>query len=129
MTRLAAIEHEGQARPYSPRCYYPFRICESGRTFPLIVDCSSLEEAVNGGMVQCFHKDHLLIREAGEGKDTLHLYAIKRKSQPRYVYKNHGYDRVHDLYAAPVCTIDAAMLNEIPHLERAGVGNGAGDIR
>jgi hypothetical protein len=93
-------------------CFYVYRIVD-GRTYPLVVDCNSLSDAVDGGKVQCIHKDHLLIREVAGERDILHLYAIKRKSHPRYVYRNYAYDRVHDLYAAHVCTIDARMLNQI----------------
>ena len=100
--------------PFNAVCFYPYRVTENGRTYPLVVDCSSLEQAVEGGKVQCFHKDHLLIREVGPGGDKLHLFAIRKRSTPTYVYRDHDYQRQDRLYAAPVCVMDAAML--------AGVG-------
>jgi hypothetical protein len=96
------------------RSVYAYRISESGRTYPVIVDCNSLEQAVDGAKIQCFHKEHLLIREVGNGRDRLHIYAIRQKSTPRYVHKDHVTRAVRDLYAAPVCSFDGAML--------AGVG-------
>ena len=108
---LATIA-EPRAMPFNTdaRCFYPYRVVENGRTYPLIVDCASLEEAVERGKVECFHKEHLLIREVGAGKERLHLYAIKKRSAPTYVYRDHDYRRQDRLYAAPVCVIDGAML-------------------
>ena len=102
---------EGRAVPFNAdaRTFYVYRVCE-GRTYPLVVDCLSLEEAIEGGKVRCFHKDQLLIREVGGGLDRLHVYSIKQKAQPKYVYRDYGYDRVNELYAAPVCTIDMRVL-------------------
>lgn len=109
---MGAIEpiREAQAVRFSPACFYPYRVTEAGNTFPLIVDCSTLDEAVNGAQLHCFHKDHLLVREAGEGVDRFHLYAIKKRSAPTYVYRDHQYHRQDRLYAAPVCVIDGALF-------------------
>jgi hypothetical protein len=110
LTRSLAEEQGARAVPFSARCFYPYRVAENGRTLPLVVSCSTLEEAVEGAKVYCIHKEHLLIREIGEGVDRLHIYAIKRKSAPRYVYKDYQTHRQHDLYAAPMCVIDAGIL-------------------
>jgi hypothetical protein len=119
-----ATAAQPSAMPFSRVTYYPYRVTEMGNTYPLIVDCGSLKEAVERGKVHCFHKDHLLVREVdnsgdhiperlgGGTKVRLHLYAIKRKSAPRYVYRGHVQERVHDLYAAPVCVVDASMFAE-----------------
>jgi hypothetical protein len=106
------VEAHGAPRavPFNAVRFYPYRVTENGRTLPLIVDCATLEEAVEGGKVHCFHKDHLLVREVRDGSDRLHLYAIKKKSAPTYVYRDYGYHRQDRLYAAPVCVIDAALL-------------------
>jgi hypothetical protein len=85
--------------------YRAFRL-DRGRARPLTIgDVSTLAETVEAAQLLCLHKEHLAIREEGGGKTSLHLYAIKRKSQPSY--EGHGYDlrRVHTLYADPVCVI------------------------
>jgi hypothetical protein len=111
LVRSCAEEGLGaRAVRLQPRTFYPFRVVENGRTLPLVVDCASLDEAVEGAKVHCFHKEHLLIREVGEGCDKFHIYAIKQKSTPRYVHRDHVTRAVRDLYAAKVCTFDAGML-------------------
>jgi hypothetical protein len=54
--------------------------------------------------------DPLVLQEIGERGVKLHLFAIRRRSQPRYVHKDHVSRRVHDLYPEPVCTLDADLL-------------------
>lgn len=113
MNRLATIEHEGQAAPYSPVTYAAFQISDSGRTYALgELAAGSLAEALNEVVSQfaLSHKQHLLVREGGERGVKLHLFAIRKKSNPRYVYKDHVSRAVYDLYAAPVCTMDGSVL-------------------
>lgn len=107
LTRSVA-EECGPVRRYSPATYYLYRV-SGGRTYPMIVDCNTLQEAVDGGKVRCQHKDNLLIREVEGGRVKCHLYTIKRKSQPRYVYRDYQTTRVHDLYADHVCTFDGNL--------------------
>lgn len=99
-----------QAVRFSPRCFYAFRVAENGRTYPLIVDCNTLDEAVMGAMVHCIHKEHLLIREVEDGRARNHLFAIRKRSAPTYVYRDHDYHRQDRLYAAPVCVIEGDLL-------------------
>jgi hypothetical protein len=110
LIRSCAEEGSVRAVPFSDRCFYVYRVVENGRTYPLVVDCSSLEEAVEGGKVHCFHKEQLVVREVASGTDRLHIYAIKKRSAPTYVYRNHDYQRQDRLFAAPVCVIDMRML-------------------
>jgi hypothetical protein len=56
------------------------------------------------------HKQHLLIRELGDRGVRLHLFAIKKKAAPRYVWQGHEQKRVHDLYAAEVCSFDGGVV-------------------
>lgn len=109
MKAVAPMEQSGAVR-FSPVCFYVYRVTEAGRTYPLVVDCSTVDEAVNGGQLHCFHKDHLLIREVGEGVNRFHLYAIKKRSAPTYVYRDYQHHRQDRLYAAPVCVIDGAIF-------------------
>lgn len=73
---------------------------------------TSLDEAVTEALTRKLydHKDHLVIREVGPRGVKLHVFAIKKKSTPRYVHKDHDTRRVHDLYAARLCTIDGGVL-------------------
>ena len=116
---------EPRAVPFSPTTFHAFKVCED-RTYTLgEIDARTLEEARNGAVTRwaLFHKDHLLIRESGERGVRLHLFAVKRKSAPRYVWENHAQKRVFDLYAAPVCTIDGGAL----HLSSTSKGRGVGN--
>lgn len=61
------------------------------------------------------HKDHLLIRETfpaidGSQRIVLHIYAVKRKSAPSYVWRGHQQVRVNQLYPAHLFSMDAAVL-------------------
>jgi hypothetical protein len=109
MNRLSALA-EPRAVPFQAVTFYPYRVTESGRTYPLIVSCNSLKEAVEGAKVSCQHKEHLLIKEVGPTGQRLHLFAIRRKSNPRYVWQGHEQKRVHDLYAAEVCSFDGGVV-------------------
>jgi hypothetical protein len=116
LTRSVA-EECGAARavPYSTTRYDAFRISESGRTYAVQIDgflLPTVEAARDAALLgQAFaHKDHLLIRESGDQGVKLHLFAIKRKATPRYVHQGHVTRAVHDLYAAPVCTMDGGVL-------------------
>lgn len=114
MTRLATIEAP-RAVPYSPTTYAAFRISESGRTYAVEIDgylLPTVEAARDAALIaQAFaHKDHLLIREEGDRGVKMHLFAIKQKSTPRYVHRDHVTRAVRDLYAAPVCSFDAGVI-------------------
>lgn len=110
MNAVAPIA-EPRAVRFNATCFYPYRVTESGKTYPLVVDCASLKEAVEGAKVRCLHKEHLLIKEAGPNGVRLHLFAIRKKAAPRYVWEGHVQKRVQDLYAAPVCSFDAGVIS------------------
>jgi hypothetical protein len=99
---------------YTETTYSAFQVggdVERTYTHGEMLSCT-LDEAVTEALTRKLfdHKDHLLIREEGPKGVKLHLYAIKRKSQARYVHQDHVTRRVHDLYPAHVCTIDGAVL-------------------
>lgn len=72
----------------------------------------SLDAALAEALVvlPLMHKDMLAIREDTTEGAPLFLYQVKRKSQPRWVHKDHVTRAVHDLYAAPVCMLPAEVL-------------------
>ena len=71
-----------------------------------------LADAVNEALVTLplLYKDMLAIRESTAEGAPLFLYAIKKRSQPRYVYRNHQTIRVNDLYADLVCMLPDQVL-------------------
>jgi hypothetical protein len=102
-----------RAVAYHPTTYSAFQISEGGKTYSLEpLDARTLQEALGEALSQVVfsHKQHLLIRTNGVDGVKLSLFAIKRKSKARYVFKDHQTTRVHDLYAAPVTTIDAGVI-------------------
>lgn len=123
---------EPRAIPYAARRFEAFRISAGGgdhsfspRGFRTCkgteVDGATLDEALASALTKMAldHKDHLVIRETGrhsvklradEPLEWLHVFAVKRRSDPRYVWEGHVQKRVHNLYPAHVVTIDAAAL-------------------
>ena len=93
--------------------YAAFKVSDLGRTYPVQMHCEpeSLRDALNAAVVNCAHKETLLIRETDEAGVRLHLYAIKRRSAPDYVRTGHEVERVHRLYAEAICVIDGAVLS------------------
>lgn len=66
----------------------------------------------------------LAVREIGEKVDLLHVYAVRRASQPRYVRRVGGgrdYDRVAEAerWLDHICTVD---LNIVAGIDLWGVG-------
>jgi hypothetical protein len=123
MASLPITEVLPAAEPYTAVRFEAFRITEqvkapyggpSPRTTYALgeVPGTSLEEALNATLAKCLlmHKDHLAIRETSERGSRVHLYAIKRKSQPDYRTEGHRVVREHRLYAAFVCSMDRAVF-------------------
>lgn len=117
--------------PYAATTFTAFRLCPAlngpDRISPLgEIDAGTIDEALSKTLAGdrasssgIFHKDHLAIRETDEAGTRVHLYAIKRKSAPRYEYRNYVTRPVHDLYAMKACVIpgevfvDAAFGEEV----------------
>lgn len=102
--------------PYTGKTFAAFRITDAPeRTYPVRITGtpSTLDQAVTESIGTFIFKEKLLIRETDEqtGKVTLHLFAIKRRSQPDYVWNGHRQERVHRLYAERVCSVDGAVLH------------------
>ena len=84
-----------------------------GRTYDLgVIAADTLDEALNEALARggVAHKEHLVIQESGERGIRLHLFAIRKKSAPRWVMKDHVQRAVYDLYASPMCTVDGGIL-------------------
>lgn len=121
MTALAGI----RPAPYALRTFAAFRVSTGWITKPggcdtspiAEVEADSIDDALNLvlGKHCLSHKDRLVIREDSEetGAALLHVFAIRQKA-PRWVHPRGELQprRVVDLYADPVCVIDAAVLGE-----------------
>lgn len=124
MSRAAlATEVLPAALPYSATRFDAFRIVEPGSGFPGAppprttyslgeIPATTLDEALNAVLAKCLlmHKDHLAIRETTDRGQRVHLFAIRKKSGPTYVYVDHVQKRVERLYAAPLCVMDGGLV-------------------
>lgn len=102
-----------RATPFRAKTFAAFRITDNpARTRPVQItgDPATLDQARDGALGTFIHGEKLLIRETEDGRVTLHLYAIKRKSAPEYVWVGHEQKRVNRLYAEKVCEIDGRVL-------------------
>ncbi len=119
MNRALTIDDAVRAERYSPVRFDAFRVVKglkADRTYAVDIGGYLLPDlaAAQGAalIAQAFdHKDHLVIRETDDLGERLHIYAIKRRSAARFVHRHHITERVRDLYAAHVCTINARELN------------------
>lgn len=100
---------------FTPKAFSAFRLDPerpglAGRILPLCGE--TLEEAVNDAKTRCIHKEVLAVREADEltGEVRVHLFAIKQKSRPNYVWQGHRQVAVRELYVEPVCVLPAEVL-------------------
>lgn len=71
---------------------------------------ATLDEAAQEAAPHCEHKDTFVVRrETPDGEVTHHFYAVKRKSQPMWVWRDHERVRVHRLYAEPLFSIAGGL--------------------
>lgn len=122
MTAALATEVLPAAVPYCATTFDAFRVGNVGdarrpkwRTYEvslagfLLPDVEAAKSAAL--LASSFdHKDQLIIRETGDRGVQLHVFSIRRKSQPRYVHQDHVTRRVHHLYADPLCVVDGGVL-------------------
>ena len=83
------------------KSYTAWRVLSDRQSERMAVIAASLDAAVAEIAPRCRHKDHFIIAEqdALSGRTTAHFYTVKRKSAPRYVYRDHQTHRTNDLYA------------------------------
>jgi hypothetical protein len=55
----------------------------------------------------------IAVREIGHRIDRLHVYAVRRASQPRRVYRDYSYHNEPKLSLDHICTIDVNIVNGI----------------
>ena len=114
-------------QPFAAATYRAFRVTPMTKndftgavgnaTIPLNVDgAESLRDAVNAAQRGCFHKDCLVIHEADERGQRVHIFAIKQKSSANYERDRRGIlRRVQTLYPKLVCVIDSQAFALQPH--------------
>lgn len=96
-----------------------WRLAEGQTALPVAVQAATLDDALSAALVAggLCHKDTLFIRhdDMGRGQSTLHAWAIKRKSQARYVRGPDGCSRaVHDLYPTPLFSLAVDAFRPTP---------------
>lgn len=75
---------------------------DNGKTYPL-GHHTDFDACLAAETMRCDHKDTLFIRRIEDGRETLHLYQIKRRAKPMYVHQDHVTRRVQPLYAEHLC--------------------------
>lgn len=113
--KAAVIPLAERAERFSTKTFAAFRLDpdrpgSAGPILPLAAE--TLEEAVNDAKTRCSHKEVLAIREADQlaGETRVHLFAIKQKSRPTYVWEGHRQVAVRELYPEPICVVPAEVL-------------------
>jgi hypothetical protein len=124
MNATAPMLRDPRAERFTPKLFLAFRLVESRNGFtkatgwksyplPLGDPPETLTEAMTAATAACLlHKDRLAIRETDEltGATVLHLYAVKQKSTPRYVHRDHRTVPVRDLYLEPICSVPGEVF-------------------
>lgn len=111
------VEAHGLTPGYKPVSFAAYKVTSADpsivRTYKLgELDAIELRDALTEALTRhsLYHKDTLILRERNEKGTVLRLFAIKKKSQPRYVHQDHVTRAVRDLYADPICVIDGDVL-------------------
>lgn len=115
MSSVAPIPHPA-AEPFTTKVFAAFRFdperpgMAGARILPL--EAETLEQAVNEAKTRCVHKEVLAVRESDEltGETRVHLFAVKQKSRPSYVWQGHRQVAMRELYVEPICVLPAEVL-------------------
>lgn len=115
---------EPRAIPFNPgaRAFEAFRLGEHGTRLLEPLQATSLNDALAETTSRwSWDRGHRLgIREIGPKVDRLHVYAARRKSAPRYVYRDYQQHREFGNWLELICTVD---LNIIAGIDVIGVGS------
>lgn len=110
MNAIAGIRPQA----YQRVSFEAWRVAE-GRSSPIEMrhGVETIAEAVRAAQPACLHKETLLIKatDAETGASKVHVFMIRQKA-PKWVHPAGELmpRRVQDLFADPVCVIDAAVL-------------------
>ena len=92
-----------------------WRVLSDGKAQAIEVVATTLAEAVDQAKVQCAHKDVFVIRvtDALTAETKAHFFAVKRKSQGRWVVRDHVPTKVHDQYAEPLFALAVSAFQPV----------------
>lgn len=124
LVRSVAEECGGpRAVPFNPdaRAFEAFRLDEYGTKLldPLLATSLNDALAETTSRWSWDRGDRLGVREIGPKIDRLHVYAARRKSAPRYAYRDYQQHREFENWLDHICTVD---LNIIAGIDVIGVG-------
>lgn len=88
------------AVPFNVETFEAFRLRENGEALPLDT-YPTFEDALQMASASSVHKAKFAIQRTNTltGEIVLHVYAIKQKSKPTYVHREHQTVRIHQHYA------------------------------
>lgn len=70
-----------------------------------VATAETLAVCVEAAKIQCAHKSQFAVIQRGSDGDTLHIYQVKQRSTPTYVYRDYQHHRVQPLYETLVAVV------------------------
>lgn len=112
----AAVELRRVERPARMvhETFEAFRIKDSGEVFSdlrgnpaPIASADTLKDCADAATIQCVHKAQFVIRHTDHrtGEVVLHVFQVRQKSAPTYVYADYQTRRVQPLYSEKVASV------------------------
>jgi hypothetical protein len=111
------------ARPRPQRLVHEtfeaFRVKDSGEVFSdlrgnptPIATADTLKECADAATIQCSHKAQFVIRHTDQrtGEVVLHIFQVRQKATPTYVYSDYQTRRVQPLYSEKVASVRVDRL-------------------
>jgi hypothetical protein len=118
-TTLALSPRPPVAARYSRFAFEAFRFSPGGGTYLLDpLEAGTLPDALAETTARWAwdRGDRLAVREIGEGRDRLHVFAVRRKSRGTKAWQGYVPVTEHERWLEPVCVIDLGAV--------AGIGEG-----
>lgn len=111
-----AVPFNPDARAYEAFIFGADTRCIGGTKLLDPIAATSLQEALAETTERWVwdRGQRLGVREIGAGNDLLHVYAVRKKSAPRYEYRGHRQYREHERWLEHICTIDLNVLAGSP---------------
>lgn len=77
-----------------------------------IVSGETLQQCADDAAIRCAHKAQFAVRHIDHrtGAVVLHIYQVRQKSTPTYVYRDYQTTRVQPLYAEKVASVRIDQL-------------------
>lgn len=103
-----------RAQPFAAETFEAFHLFESGE-LRLMNSFPTFDDALQMATVSTLHKGKFAIRRTDTltGAALLHLYVVKQKSKPTYVYQDYQTTRVNQLYAEHLLDLKLDALGSV----------------